>query len=140
MGTAATYHVQKWAHALKVQSQPHKPVRPSRCDDLESTFACMHSAMPRLMVGGGEVQKALNTLCLQHGADSEAKVRRLGVPVEDLRALSPHLERYIARLGRLSTTLRPRQLGEFIFDHFKPALGTEASRRITDFVVGVRGL
>lgn len=127
---SAAYHVQKWAHALTPKgpaaatNAPSKPSKPSHCADAEEAFASVRFLLPKLMVSAAEAHKGLVNAEKEHGDKVEKKVRQAGVPIEDLRAIAPHLERIIARLGRLVGSVKPApSLRTFIPDYFAPVLG-----------------
>merc|ERR1712232_1062722 len=75
----------------------------------------------------------MGSLIAEHGTAAEARLQKLGVPLVDLRALAPHLESCLHRLGRLCVTLKPRKLRNFVVDYFTPALGATAALRISAF-------
>lgn len=133
---AAVYHVQKWAHVLDPSGQVHKPAKPGNCEEVDEAFAVVRYALPRLMVSGSQAYKGLTAAVQGNGDGAEARVQALGVPMEDLRAVAPHLERIVMRLGRLSSSLRPaRPLREFIVEYFAPTLGRKLAARLLPFLL-----
>lgn len=126
---AAAYHAQKWAHLLR-PDEFRQPFKPSGCDDAAMALALMHHATPRLMVGASEAKKAMSAALAQHGDKAEARVNKAGVPTADLRALAPHIESLVGRIGRLSNKLRPENMKVFVLGYFTPALGPEPTKRL----------
>lgn len=119
------------------QCTSRRPPKPNKCEQAEEAFATVHYALPRLMVSASEAQKGLQALIKAHGDGAELHVRKLGIPVQDLRALVPHLERLISRLGRFSSSLRPdRQFRDFLHEHFSPCIGPKAARLTAMYVLG----
>lgn len=126
---AAAYHAQKWAHLLR-PDELRKPFKPSGCDDADMALALMHHATPRLMVGASEAKRSMSAVLAQHGDKAEARVNKLGVPTADLRALGPHIESLVGRIGRLSNKLRPENMKAFVISYFTPVLGPEPAKRL----------
>lgn len=136
---AAAYHLQKWAAVLAAaglvvdgpaaaRGPPHKP---SPCESPEEAFALMHMAASRIMVGIAGVRHGLDAAMKAKGDKAEAYVHGLGVPNRDLRALPPHLETCLARLGRLTSRLRkPEALRDFVPKYFAPVLGRKLAERL----------
>jgi len=136
---AAAYHLQKWAAVLAAaglavdgpaaaQGPLHKP---SPCESAEEAFALMHMAASRIMVGIAGVKHGLDAAMKAKGDKAEAYVHSLGVPNRDLRALPPHLETCLARLGRLTHRLRkPEALRDFVPRYFAPVLGRKLAERL----------
>lgn len=134
--SSASYHTQKWTyichtsrkaeihrgktrdgHALDLAhaedstvlgNHNKKPTRPQSCSEFQEAVACMHFVMPRLMVNAAEAQKCLVSIIKTYGSGAELHAKKLGIVTNDIRSLVPHLERLIARLGRLTSSLRPR--------------------------------
>lgn len=133
---AASYHVQKWAHALQGKDGQHrKPTRPGPSETAAEAVALVHLALPRLSFSVSEVDRGLGAAIKAHGDDAEAKVRRLGVPSEDIRAIAPHMELYVMRLGRLSSDVKPPPLlRQFIPEYFKPVLGKRLAMRLLPYL------
>lgn len=138
---AAAYHAQKWAFALrsqvpKLDIQDTKPTRPYPCESPEEAFAALHITLPRLMVNSTLAQNALGMIVKAHGEAAEAKVVACGVSLQDLRALAPHLERLVLRLGRLSTAVRAAPtLREFVPEYFRPILGRKLAYSLLGYLV-----
>merc|ERR1719443_2401533 len=65
----------------------------------------MHSATARISVGVAGAYKGMKNKIQEEGEKAEVAVNRIGVPTEDIRALVPHFEATIFRLGRLSARL-----------------------------------
>lgn len=126
---AAAYFAQKWAHLLRPE-EFRQPFKPSGCEDAEMAVALMHHATPRLMVGASEAKKAMSAVLAQHGDKAEARVNKLGVQTADLRALGPHIESLVGRIGRLSNKLRPENMKVFVLGYFTPVLGHEPAKRL----------
>eukprot|EP00415_Alexandrium_ostenfeldii_P000951 UN0951 len=83
------------------------------------------------MVSGSEAQKALQAAVKAHGDRAQDRVRLQGVPIEDLQAIVPHLERLLMRLGRLSSSMRlPPNPRKFIPEYFAPAIGWKPARML----------
>lgn len=131
---AAAYHVHKWAHVLPGGEQEHAPHKPIHCGDVEEAFSSIRFALPRLTVSGSQAQRALLVMVQKHGPKAEEKIRQRGIPPEDLRAVVPHLERLIVRLGRLSSSVRPRTFGDFVVDYFAPVLGRALAKRLLPYI------
>lgn len=135
---AAAYHVQKWAHALGRPDQFQRPTKPSSSERVEEAFAAVHFSLPKLMVNTTEVYRLLDAVVKTHGAKSEAHVKSLGVAADDIRAIAPHLERLLLRLGRLSTAIKPdRPLSTFIPEYFAPAIGLKLGRQLVPYIISV---
>lgn len=105
---AASYHMQKWAFLLqpKGSDKLRRPIRHSPCDRSEEALAMLHVALPRITFSVTEACKGLASHMKAHGDAAEKKLRELGAPSEDLRAVGPHLERLVYRLGSLCSDLR----------------------------------
>lgn len=133
--TCASYHVQKWAHLFDGNAV-QRPMKPWSCEEAEEAIASMHFAMPKLMVNSALAQKGLTAAIKEYGKEKvEERVRKLGIPAEDLRALAPHLERLVMRLGRVSSAVRPgRPLRDFLHEYFGPRLGKKPVERIIGFL------
>eukprot|EP00929_Paragymnodinium_shiwhaense_P055785 TRINITY_DN27924_c0_g1_i1.p1 TRINITY_DN27924_c0_g1~~TRINITY_DN27924_c0_g1_i1.p1 ORF type:complete len:354 (-),score=73.16 TRINITY_DN27924_c0_g1_i1:666-1727(-) len=132
---AAAYFVQSWAHAYKVQSQPHKPARPVHCEDLDDALSSLRVAMPKLLVGASELQKAMAAaVAASSSAAEEARAAKLGVKLADLRALAPHLEHFIGRLGKLNSNLKPTRLRDVVNEKLRPTLGARPTNLVIDFL------
>jgi len=133
---AASYHVQKWAALLKSASseQCSLPAKPFPTESVEDARATLHIAMPRLMVNGSEAQRLLHEAVREHSERAEAHVLQLGVHVEDLRAVGPHLERFLLRLARLNSGVRAFGRRDFILDFFTPAIGISAAKTVAAFL------
>jgi len=132
--SAASYYVQKWAHLLDA-GKTQKPSIPGKCEEVEEAIAMMHYGVPKLMVHGSTAQSGLSAVVKKHGDGAEAKVRGLGIDLEDLRALAPHLERMVMRLGRVASSLqRARSLNEFVVDYFQPRLGRKVAEALPAYI------
>eukprot|EP00927_Polykrikos_kofoidii_P048558 TRINITY_DN42823_c0_g2_i1.p1 TRINITY_DN42823_c0_g2~~TRINITY_DN42823_c0_g2_i1.p1 ORF type:complete len:301 (+),score=49.06 TRINITY_DN42823_c0_g2_i1:204-1106(+) len=130
---AASYHVQKWAYCYKTASQLVAPAKPTPCDDFDEACSSLRFATPRLMVGAGEVRAALTSAIKTHGASAQEHSAKVGVPLEDLRALPGHLEHWLARLGRFCNSVKPRTWSDFVVEYFTPAIRTTPARLIVAF-------
>lgn len=139
---AASYHLQKWIAVLDTYGNPRPAQRPSHVESPEEAFAVLHTMLPRLSMSAKEAQRCFaaaagNSAGRVPGQTDEDRVRQLGVPPEDLRAFGPHLERLVARVGRLSSTLRVisnKEYCEFVVKHFQLALGDKTARTIVAFL------
>lgn len=109
---AASYHVQKWAHFLAASEHMKRPIKPTPCENGAEAFAAMHFAVPRLVVAATEAHRGLSARLKACSEKAEEQVRALGIPLEDLQALAPHLEIFVARVARLSSIARPRRPSE----------------------------
>lgn len=130
---AATYHCQMWAHALS-GGEVRKPMKPEPCKDLDESFASMHFSMPWLMISAREVQGSLSKALSEHGAGAEARIRKRGVPADDLRSFSPHLEQIVHKLNRLLYELRPVTMADFVPAYFGPRLGKAPGKLILQYL------
>lgn len=136
--SAAVYHVGKWAHAMQAKGETaiSRPNRPSPCGDEEEASASLRYLIAKLTVISADAARGLAKAVKTHGDDAEAQVSKMGVPVEDLRSLAPHLEALIMRLGRLSQNIRPGPtMREFVPDYFAPKLGRKLAVRILPFLL-----
>jgi len=127
---AASYHVAKWAFLLrpKGDTQAMKPSKPPRNESTEEAFASVHFSLPRLMVSASEAQRGLT-------AAVKTRLRVQGIPAEDVRAIVPHLERLLLRLGRLSSSLRlPENPRQFIPRYFAPAIGWKPAKMLLQYL------
>jgi len=134
---AASYHVAKWAFLLrpKGDTQAMKPSKPPRNESTEEAFASVHFSLPRLMVSASEAQRGLTAAVKAHGAGTETRLRVQGIPAEDVRAIVPHLERLLLRLGRLSSSLRlPENPRQFIPRYFAPAIGWKPAKMLLQYL------
>jgi len=106
--SAATYHAAKWAYVLQPKGETalSKPKKPSRCTDMEEASASLRYLIAKLAVTAAAAGKALADAVKTHGDEAEKKVRKMGVPIEDLQSLAPHLEWLIMRLGRLAGNVK----------------------------------
>merc|ERR1712039_1134833 len=105
-----------------------------RCENREEAFAAVHFALPKLMVNTTEAHRTLEAVVKTHGAGAEAHVKSLGVPIDDIRAVAPHLERLLLRLGRLSMAVKTdRPLHMFVPEYFAPALGLKIARKLLPY-------
>merc|ERR1712113_402323 len=122
------YHLQKWA-ALFFPEEGHRaPTKPSACEGREGAFASMHFSTSRIVVAAAGSHRGFSKVIQEKGDQAEAVVNKMGVPTEVIRALAPHLENLIYRLGRLSHRLHDRvKLRDFIPMYFAPALGLRNS-------------
>merc|ERR1711920_417317 len=133
---SAAYHVQKWAYVRGRPGQFQRPTKPSRSDRVEEAFAAVHFSLPKLLVNTTEAYKLLDAIAKVHGDRSEAHVKSLGVSPDDVRAIVPHLERLLLRLGRLSTAIKAdRPLSAFIPEYFAPAIGLKLARGLVPYLI-----
>lgn len=139
--STAAYHMQKWAHIFDSGST-QKPTIPGKCEEVDEAIAMVHYGLPKLMVHGSTAQNGLNAAIKKHGTMAEEKVRTQGIDIEDIRALAPHLERLVMRLGRISSSMqRGRSFREFIIEYFEPRLGRKVADHLATFIdaQGCRG-
>mmetsp|Transcript_102058 Transcript_102058/g.288800 ORF Transcript_102058/g.288800 Transcript_102058/m.288800 type:complete len:355 (-) Transcript_102058:111-1175(-) len=130
---AAAYHAQKWAFLLQKPEKARQPAKPPRCESAEEAFAAMHFTMPKLMVNATEAQKELANVVKKHGNKAQEHVIGLGVCMDDVRAIEPHLEHLLLRLGRLAHSIRvirQESLREFVPIYFARAIGLKPARRL----------
>lgn len=131
----AAYHVQKWAYLLKPKSeQAKKPSKPTQIESTEEAFSAVHFSLPRLIIGAAEAHHGLADVVKVHGTGAEDRVRLLGIPIEDLWAIVPHLERLLLRLGRLSSSLKAESLRDFIPKYFGRAIGSKPARQLLKYL------
>lgn len=131
---AAAYHVRKWA----VLQEPHRskrPPKPSPCENVEEAFATMKSVVPRLMVSATDAQRVLLAIVGPEEDTASKRLEDLGVAVEDIRALSPHLEILVARLTRFGSKIgKAPGVHVFTVTHFSPTMGEKAALNIASFL------
>lgn len=129
---AAAYHLQKWAFLLQPKGgELRQPTRQGHCESLEEAMALLHVAVPRITFAVAEAGRGLEAALKASGANIERKLRTVGISSLDLRAVGPHLEKIVFRLGSLSSDIRNAPKRE-------DGLGVQASlledhRRLDDF-------
>lgn len=106
---AASYNVQKWAaslgHGEPPQSRPPVPANP------EEALAMMNMALPRLVVAASSLQTGLRELVpavhiRSDGLNDEEELQRLGITIDELYSVVPHMEQMIYQASCLVNSLR----------------------------------
>jgi hypothetical protein len=121
----AAYHVKKWAFNLRIAGQHLKPNKPTACEDLEEALAVMRSASSWLLVCSSSVSKNLIDAVKAHGSEAETHLQKRGLQTDGLRALVPHLESCLLRLGRFMSN-------NFVSEHIQPIIPAELVAAVSD--------
>jgi hypothetical protein len=72
----------------------------------------------------------------QADAAAEAHATSISAPPDDIRALAPHLEHFLAQLISLCANAKPRKLRDFVKDYFAPSIGQRPASLVAWFLDG----